>query len=86
MFLANGCLDALPPGGRGGIVALGTLALLNTCAMHNTPGEPLAVCTGTPSVLKKRHTAKRGAGEHHRTLLLKSVRPTSQWVVEVVPR
>jgi len=41
------------------------------------------VCTGTPTRLKKRHTARRGAGEHHRKLLLKPSK-TATWLIEVL--
>jgi hypothetical protein len=74
---------AMPSGRKGPIVALGTMALLNLCTLkESAPDEPLAVCTATPTQLKKRFTARRGTGEHHRKLLLKPTK-SSEWVVEV---
>ena len=64
-------------------MALGTTALLNLCSLKPDKPEELGVCMGTPTRLKKRHTARRGAGEHHRKLLLKPSK-TATWVIEVL--
>ena len=80
--LSQRSVFALPAGRSGEIVALGTTALLNLCSLK-TDSEELGVCTGTPTRLKKRHTARRGAGEHHRKLLLKPSK-TATWVIEVL--
>ena len=81
--LSQRAVFTLPAGRSGEIVALGTTALLNLCTLKPDSPDELGVCTGTPTRLRKRHTARRGAGEHHRKLLLKPTK-TAAWVIEVL--
>ena len=81
--LSQRAVFTLPAGRSGEIVALGTTALLNLCTLKPDSPDELGVCTGTPTRLRKRHTARRGAGEHHRKLLLKPTK-TAVWVIEVL--
>lgn len=65
------------------MVSYATKALLNPCQLNvEAIDQPIALCTGTPSVLKKLKTTKSGKGGFHRKLLTTQGIPSINFVIE----